>query len=66
MEKFLKENEKKPVEVTQEQWDRSHKRVMVWLLSSMDKLVREQVEGFHTAAEVWTSIEKLLDRKSVV
>lgn len=64
LEKFLKEDEKKPVEVTQEQWDQSQKRVMVWLLSSMDKAVREQVEGFHTAAEVWTSIEKQFSGKS--
>ena len=41
LEKFLKEDEKKPMEVTQEQWDQSQKRVMVWLLSSMDKFVRE-------------------------
>lgn len=64
LQKFLKEDEKKPMDVTQEQWDQSQKRVMVWLLSSMDNAVREQVEGFQTAAEVWTSIEKQFSGKS--
>lgn len=64
LEKFLKEDEKKPLEIAQDQWDQCQKRVMVWLLSSMDKAVREQVEGFQTAAEVWTSIEKQFSGKS--
>lgn len=58
LQRFLKEDEKKPGEVTQEQWDQNTKRVMVWLLGSMEKSVREQVEGFQSAAEIWTSIEK--------
>lgn len=64
LEKFLREDEKKPGEVAQEQWDQQQKRVMVWLLGSMEKTVREQVEGLHSAAEVWTSIEKQFSGKS--
>jgi hypothetical protein len=37
---------------------------MVWLLGSMEKSVREQVEGFQSATEVWTSIEKQFSGKS--
>lgn len=64
LEKFLKEDEKKPGEISQDQWDQNRKRVMVWLLSSMEKTVREQVEGLQSAAEVWTSIEKQFSGKS--
>lgn len=64
LQRFLKEDEKKPGDVTQEQWDQNTKRVMVWLLGSMEKSVREQVEGFQTAAEVWVSIEKQFSGKS--
>ncbi|KAM3244064.1 hypothetical protein ACQJBY_055772 [Aegilops geniculata] len=64
LQKFLKDDEKKPMDVTQEQWDQNQKRVMVWLLGSMEKTVREQVEGFQSAAEVWTSIEKQFSGKS--
>ncbi|CAM0909195.1 unnamed protein product [Alopecurus aequalis] len=64
LEKFLREDVKKPGEVTQDQWDQNQKRVMVWLLSSMEKTVREQVEGFQSAAEVWTSIEQQFSGKS--
>uniref|UniRef100_A0ACD5XDP6 Uncharacterized protein n=1 Tax=Avena sativa TaxID=4498 RepID=A0ACD5XDP6_AVESA len=64
LQKFLKEDEKKPGNVTQEQWEQNTKRVMVWLLSSMEKSAREQVEGFQTAAEVWVSIEKQFSGKS--
>jgi hypothetical protein len=45
-EKFLREDVKKPAELPQDQWDQNQKRVMVWLLGSMEKTVREQVEGF--------------------
>ena len=64
LEKFLREDVKRPVESTQEQWDQNKKRVMVWLLSSMEKTVREQVEGLQSAAEVWTSIEKQFSGRS--
>ncbi|XP_044319290.1 uncharacterized protein [Triticum aestivum] len=64
LQKFLKDDEKKPTDVTQEQWDQNQKRVMVWLLGSMEKTVREQVEGFQSTAEVWTSIEKQFSGKS--
>jgi hypothetical protein len=64
LHKYLNEDEKKPEEITPEQWEQNHKRVMVWLLSSMEKSVREQVENFKTAAEVWTSIEKQFSGKS--
>lgn len=64
LENFLREDVKKPGEVAQDQWDQNQKRVMVWLLSSMEKTVREQVEGFQSAAEVWTSIEKQFSGKS--
>jgi hypothetical protein len=64
LQKFLGEDEKKPGDVSQEQWDQNTKRVMVWLLGSMEKSVREQVEGFQTAAEVWSSIEKQFSGKS--
>ncbi|CAM0947828.1 unnamed protein product [Alopecurus aequalis] len=64
LQRFLKEDEKKPGDVTQEQWDQNTKRVMVWLLGSMEKSVREQVESFQSAAEVWTSIEKQFSGKS--
>ncbi|CAM0907968.1 unnamed protein product [Alopecurus aequalis] len=37
---------------------------MVWLLGSMERSVREQVENFQTAAEVWTNIEKQFSGKS--
>ncbi|KAM0831630.1 hypothetical protein ACQ4PT_065408 [Festuca glaucescens] len=64
LQKFLKEDEKKAAGVPQEQWDQNSKRVMVWLLGSMEKSVREQVEGFQTAAKVWSSIEKQFSGKS--
>ena len=64
LQKFLKDDEKKPTDVTQEQWDQNQKRVIVWLLGSMEKTIREQVEGFQSAAEVWTSIEKQFSGKS--
>ena len=64
LHKYLNEDEKKPEEITKEQWEQNQKRVMVWLLSSMDKSVREQVENFKTAAEVWASIEKQFSGKS--
>ncbi|CAM0907227.1 unnamed protein product [Alopecurus aequalis] len=64
LQRFLKEDEKKPGDVTQEQRDQNTKRVMVWLLGSMEKSVREQVESFQSAAEVWTSIEKQFSGKS--
>jgi hypothetical protein len=64
LEKFLKEDEKKPGDITQEQWEQNTKRVMVWLLGSMENSVREQVEGFQTAAEVWVSIEKQFSGKT--
>lgn len=64
LHKFLKEDEKKPGEMTQEHWEQHQKRVMVWLLCSMENTVREQVEGFQTAAEVWSSIEKRFAGKS--
>jgi hypothetical protein len=64
LEKFLREDEKKAGEVTQEQWDQNQNRVMVWLFGSMEKTVREQVEGLQSAAEVWTSIEKQFSGKS--
>jgi hypothetical protein len=37
---------------------------MVWLLSSMEKTVREQVENLQTAAEIWKDIEKQFPGKS--
>ena len=64
LHKYLSEDEKKPTDVVQEQWEQNQKRVMVWLLGSMEKTVREQVESFQTAAEVWTSIEKQFSGKS--
>lgn len=64
LEKFLREDEKRPGEVPQDQWDQQQKRVMVWLLGSMEKTVREQVEGLQSAAEVWASIEKQFSGKS--
>jgi hypothetical protein len=64
LHKYINEDEKKPEEITPEQWEQNHKRVMVWLLSSMEKSVREQVENFKTAAEVWMSIEKQFSGKS--
>ena len=39
LQRFLNEDEKKPGDVTQEQWDQNTKRVMVWLLGSMEKTV---------------------------
>ena len=63
LHKYLNEDAKKPGEVMQEQWEQNQKRVMVWLLGSMEKTVREQVESFQTAAEVWTSIEKQISGK---
>jgi hypothetical protein len=32
-------------------------RVLVWLLSSMEPTIREQVETFATVAEVWSALE---------
>ena len=64
LQHFLEEDQKKPEGVTHEQWEQNQKRVMVWLLSSMEKTVREQVEGFTTAAEVWADIEKQFSGKS--
>ncbi|XP_047074063.1 uncharacterized protein LOC124683626 [Lolium rigidum] len=37
---------------------------MVWLLGSMNKIVREQVENLTSAAEVWKDIEKQFSGKS--
>ena len=64
LEICLKEDEKKPGDISQEQWEQSKKRVMVWLLGSMERSVREQVEIFQTAAEVWINIEKQFSGKS--
>lgn len=64
LQNFLEKDKKKPKGVAHEQWEQNQKKVMVWLLSSMEKTVREQVEGFTTAAEVWVDIEKLLSGKS--
>jgi hypothetical protein len=55
---FLEKDKKKPEGVAHEQWEQNQKKVMVWLLSSMEKTVREQVEGLTTAAEFWVDIEK--------
>uniref|UniRef100_A0ACD5WSP5 Uncharacterized protein n=1 Tax=Avena sativa TaxID=4498 RepID=A0ACD5WSP5_AVESA len=64
LHKYLNEDEKKPEEIPQEQWEQNQKRVMVWLLSSMEKSVREQVENFKTTAEIWKCIEKQFFGKS--
>jgi hypothetical protein len=64
LHKYLNEDEKKPEGITHEQWEHNQKRVMVWLLSSMEKSVREQVENFKTAPEVWNGIEKQFSGKS--
>ncbi|CAM0909126.1 unnamed protein product [Alopecurus aequalis] len=50
--------------MSQEQWEQNQKRVIVWLLGSMEKAVREQVENLQTAAEVWKDIEKQFSGKS--
>ncbi|CAM0954931.1 unnamed protein product [Alopecurus aequalis] len=65
LQKYLKEDEKKPGDIVEkEQWEQSQQRVMVWLLSSMEKTVREQVENLQTAAEIWKDIEKQFSGKS--
>jgi uncharacterized protein YgbK (DUF1537 family) len=60
LQNLLEENEKIG-DVSHEQ---NQKRVMVWLLGSMDKIVREQVENLTSAAEVWKDIEKQFSGKS--
>jgi hypothetical protein len=65
LQKYLKEDEKKPSDgIEREQWEQNQQRVMVWLLSSMEKIVREQVENLQTAAEIWEDIEKQFSGKS--
>lgn len=64
LQHFLEEDSKKPEDAAQEQWEQNQKKVMVWLLSSMEKTVREQVENFQTAAKVWKNIEKQFSGKS--
>jgi hypothetical protein len=39
-------------------------RILVWLLGSMDPIVREQVETIATVAGVWTSLESQFSGKS--
>jgi hypothetical protein len=38
-------------------------RVLVWLLSSMEPTIREQVETFATVAEVWLALENQFAEK---
>ena len=38
-------------------------RVLVWLLGSMEPIVREQVETMATVAEVWDAIKKSICRQ---
>jgi hypothetical protein len=65
LQKYLKEEEGKPGDdADKEQWQQNQRRVMVWLLSSMEKNVREQVENLQTAAEIWMDIEKQFSGKS--
>jgi hypothetical protein len=64
LQNFLEEDEKKPEDMSQDQWEQNQKWVMVWLLSSMERAVREQVENFQNAAEVWKDIEKQFSGKS--
>lgn len=64
LQNFLEEDGKKSGDMSQEQWEQNQKRVMVWLLGSMEKVVREQVENLQTAAEVWKYIEKQFSGKS--
>ena len=47
-----------------EQWEQNEQRVMVWLLGSMEPLVREQVENLQTTAEVWKEIGQQLSGKT--
>jgi hypothetical protein len=60
----LEEDERKSKDMSQDQWEQNQKRVMVWLLDSMEKAVREQVENFQSAAQVWKDIEKQFSGKS--
>ena len=39
-------------------------RVLVWLLGSMEPIVRQQVEIMSTVSEVWTALEKQFAGKS--
>ncbi|KAM3277468.1 hypothetical protein ACQJBY_045388 [Aegilops geniculata] len=39
-------------------------RVLVWLLGSMDPIVRQQVEIMSSVSEVWTALEKQFAGKS--
>ena len=64
LQDFLEEDGKKPGDMSQEHWEQNKKRVMVWLLSSIEKAVREQVENLQNAAEVWKDIEKQFSGKS--
>uniref|UniRef100_A0ACD5WND7 Uncharacterized protein n=1 Tax=Avena sativa TaxID=4498 RepID=A0ACD5WND7_AVESA len=58
LQNFVEEDEQKSGDISKEQWEQNQKCVMVWLLSSMDKTVREQVENLQSAAKVWKYIEK--------
>jgi len=39
-------------------------RVLVWMLSTMELIIREQVETLTTPAEVWTELERQFAGKS--